>query len=151
MTTSIIKAAQGAADWLAKAVKAGTMNNPIPYGLLKSCIDKRIEWATKDGVTLDPDKLEQLIRQQLQTVGIQAMPNKFRKPQQQQQVDTLFNNQGNPSTMANLLPSLYSKVVIQRSDENGTARLFKWLVSVLDRAEQDNSDSICFTAQFERR
>ena len=137
MTTSIIKAAQGAADWLAKAVKAGTMNNPIPYGLLKSCIDKRIEWATKDGVTLDPDKLEQLIRQQLQTVSIQVMPNMFRKPQQQQN-ELLKDNS-------------YSKVVIQRSDENGTARLFKWLGSVLDRAEQDNSDSICFTAQFERR
>ena len=137
MTTSIIKAAQGAADWLAKAVKAGTMNNPIPYGLLKSCIDKRIEWATKDGVTLDPEKLEQLIRQQLQTVSIQVMPNMFRKPQQQQN-ELLKDNS-------------YSKVVIQRSDENGTARLFKWLGSVLDRAEQDNSDSICFTAQFERR
>ena len=151
MATSIIKEAQGAAEWLAKAVKAGTMNNPIPYGLLKACIDNRIGWAKDRGVTLDPDKLEQLIRQQLQTVGIQAMANKFRKPQQQQQVDTLFNNQDNPSTMANLLPSLYSKVVIQRSDENGTAQLFKWLCSVLDRAEQDNTDSICFTAQFERR
>ena len=139
MSTNIISAAKGAAEWLAKIVREDNKLNPIPYPLFKSCLDKRIEWGLKDGIIFDIERLEKLIKEELATVGIHVSPNKYKKAQPQP-----AQKQSNSS------PSNDWSCYLRADDANSTVQLFKWLYSVLDNAAASHPRGIRFSAQIER-
>ena len=140
MSTNIISAAKSAAEWLAGIVRKDNKLNPIPYPLFKSCLDKRIEWALKDSVILDPERLEKLIKEELATVGIHVSPNKYKKAQP-------LPAQKQDSSA----PSKDWSYLLQADNVNSTVQLFKWMYSVLDNAAASHTKSIRFSAQFDWR
>ena len=125
------RAVEGATTWL---LKIAQNTNPIPYGLFKSGINRRIGWAAEKGITLDFDTLAEEIKKSLAYQGVQVMPNKYVKQQEEiHTADGFFLNDSD-------------KFVLTSRD--GFSKMFSWLYSVFEKAEREDFPQIIFTTEF---
>ena len=134
----------GATEFLLKVSKD---INPIPFPLFKSAIDKQIEWAANRGETLDFDTLAEAVKQNLERMNVQVMPNKFAKKKQNNR-----NWMPEPDPDLAYIPDTPDNdtFTLLLDDKQNTAELFVWFCFVLNKANAQNSTSIYFTAEVKK-
>ena len=139
-------AVNGAAGFL---MKVAENLNPIPYPLFKSAIDKQIGWAAQAGRSLDFDNLAEAVKKELASRSVSVMPNKYARKQQTSNLRNWMPDE-NIELARNPIVTNSNTLILQAKDEQNTAKLFKWLCSILDTANEQHPDTISFTAELQK-
>ena len=139
-------AVNGAAGFL---MKVAENLNPIPYPLFKSAIDKQIGWAGQAGKPLDFDNLAEAVKKELASRSVFVMPDKYARKQQTSNRRNWMPDE-NIELARNPIVANSNTLILQAKDEQNTAKLFKWLCSILDTANEQHPDTISFTAELQK-
>ena len=139
-------AVNGAAGFL---MKVAENLNPIPYPLFKSAIDKQIGWAAQAGKPLDFDNLAEAVKKELASRSVFVMPDKYARKQQTSNRRNWMPDE-NIELARNPIVANSNTLILQAKDEQNTAKLFKWLCSILDTASKQHPDTISFTAELQK-
>ena len=139
-------AVNGAAGFL---MKVAENLNPIPYPLFKSAIDKQIGWAAQAGRSIDFDNLAEAVKKELASRSVSVMPNKYARKQQTSSRRNWMPDE-NIELACNPIVTEANTLILQAKDEQNAVKLFKWICSILDSANEQHPDTISFTAELQK-